>query len=73
MFGYFRSSCIFESAAALVSLPRTKVGAWRAMRADMWDLAVQERELYLRYGGHGKGRKPLEYQAFYVEPIEVLP
>lgn len=37
MYGFFHTTCIHESAAALVSLHRTKRGAWKAMHKHQWD------------------------------------
>jgi hypothetical protein len=73
LFGYFRNPCIFESAAGLVSLHLTKAGAWAALRREKWQLEVNARELALRHGHSGKGSKPLEYEAFFVDEVEVLP
>ena len=35
--GFFHTTSIYESAPALISLHRTKVGAWKAMHKAQWD------------------------------------
>lgn len=37
LWGFFRCPCVYESAYALVSLHKTKVGAWRAMSEHQFD------------------------------------
>lgn len=67
-----RNPMIHESAATTVSLHKTKVGAWRAKHRLMFDLTVAERDQAIAWGGRwAMGRKPLEFQAFGIEPIEV--
>lgn len=38
LWGFFHTDCIHESAAALVSLHRTKRGAWKAMHRAQWEI-----------------------------------
>lgn len=74
LYGYFRNPFIHESAAALMSLHATKASAWRAKHKAMFAAAVEEREVCLRAGGWWRrGRKPLLDQAFFIQPVEVLP
>lgn len=37
LYGFFYNDCIYESAPALISLHRTKEGAWKAMHKHQWD------------------------------------
>lgn len=74
LYGFFRSSCIHESAAALVSLHTTKAGAWRAKHAAMFAACVEEREFARRVGRRNWfADKPLVDQAYFIQPVEVLP
>lgn len=36
LYGFFHTTCIYESAAALVSLHMTKRSAWKAMNRAQW-------------------------------------
>lgn len=38
--GFFHTTSIYESAPALISLHRTKAGAWKAMHKAQWDAWV---------------------------------
>ena len=38
LYGFFHTTCIYESAAALMSLHKTKAGAWKAMHKHQWDI-----------------------------------
>lgn len=72
VYGFWRNPMIHESAAATVSLHRTRVGAWRAKHRFMFDLTMQERDFAIRYGGRWMMRsKPLDMQSFGIEEIEV--
>lgn len=74
LYGYFRTSCIHESAAALVSLHASKTGAWRAKHAAMFAAMVEEREFGLSFAGRSWLRKkPLRDEAYFIAPVEVLP
>lgn len=79
LYGFFFNSCIYESAAALVSLHETKAGAYRAMVATQranWELARDEKLVNSVRGGC---REYFDYlgerrsQHFCVKPLEVLP
>lgn len=60
LYGFFYTDCIYESAYALVSLHRTKHGAWEACRKAQWDrwiehLHGQHSGLHLRAKGERRG------------------
>lgn len=72
VYSFWRNPMIHESAAATISLHRTKVGAWRAKNRFMNDLVMQERDFAIQHGGRWMMRhKPLDMQAFGIEEIEV--
>lgn len=58
MFVYeaLHNSCIYESAAATISLHRTLKGAYNVVRKARWDTCVRNRDLALEYGNHGLRR-----------------
>lgn len=73
VFAFLYNGFIYESAAAVVSLHSTKAGAWRAMRKFMFDMAQDERNFAIQFGGKSMMRdKELRYKAFSVQEMEVL-
>lgn len=50
VYGFMWNDCVHESSYELMSLHLTKAGAWRAMRAHLWEWAMQQREDSLRSG-----------------------
>ena len=74
LYGFFYNGMIHESSAALTSLHFSKAGAWRAMRTFMQQMALDERNFAIQFGGkHMMRRKPLEWQHFQVQAVDVLP
>lgn len=72
VWAFWRNPMIHESAAATISLHRTKAGAWRAKSRFMNELAMEERDFALQHGGRWMMRsKPLDMQAFGIEEMEV--
>lgn len=51
VYGYCYNPCTYESGEITISLHRTKAGAWRALRRDVWEKAVDGRNFDLQYGG----------------------
>lgn len=37
LYGFFHTTCIYDSAAVLMSLHKSKRGAWKAMHKHQWD------------------------------------
>ena len=79
LWGFFHTTCVFESAAGLVSLHRSKAGAWRAMHRAQWAAwealrAEQRTPRRWRVGlGSVRGRKVYEHERSFVRAAEVLP
>ena len=61
--------CVHESAFGIVSLHKTKRGAYLAMRHKLWEQALEEREMQL--SGYPEYRA--RFTAASVRAIEVLP
>ena len=74
VYAYMRNDCIYESAAAPVSLHTTKAGAWRAMHTDLFQRWQKERDDVARYGRFGthKGSKIMQHEAHFIEAMPVL-
>ncbi|TDS74375.1 hypothetical protein [Comamonas sp. JUb58] len=77
LWGFFHTDCIFESAAALVSLHHTKVGAYRAMNRHQWlewdEIQRGQRPQRAPGLGRERGRKAYVYEASHIGPLEVQP
>lgn len=81
MWGFFHTTCIHESASALVSLHLTKAGAWRAMRQAQWDAWEELRsqaDTHMHFVDRDTRRwarrqKPYDGQHSCISPVEVLP
>lgn len=80
LYGFFHSSCIYESAHGLVSLHQSKAGAYRAMVAAQRHEWERERELCgareyrgMRRSVHFDYRESRQFEDFKVMPVEVLP
>lgn len=74
LYGYFRNPCIHESAAGLVSLHTSKVGAWKAKHAAMFAAVVEHREFGLTFAGRPWLRgKALQYEEHFIASVKVLP
>lgn len=72
VWAFWRNPCTHESAAATISLHRTKAGAWRAKRRYMLAEAGEERTFAIQFGGRWMmRRKTLEDKAYGIEEIEV--
>lgn len=68
LWGFFHTTCIYESAAALVSLHRTKAGAWRAMHRAQWQAWEDA-----RVGPRDPAFKVYEHERSHIAAVEVLP
>ena len=75
LWGFFHTTCNYESAAALISLHHTKAGAWRAMRQAQWDAWEEIRSRQIRgWRQHReRGEKAYVHQRSHVRAVEVLP
>ncbi len=80
LWGFFHTTCIYESAAALVSLHRSKETAWRAMRKAQWDawIEIQQGQRFPRKRvsmdlESNRGQKAYIHQRSHIAPIEVHP
>jgi hypothetical protein len=78
LWGFFHTTCIYESAAALISLHLTKATAWRAMHKAQWEawVALQQRQgtpRNWRVGSRERGRKAYVYERSFINSVEVLP
>lgn len=76
-FGFFHTDCTFESAAALVSLHRTKAGAYRAMNRRQWreweELQHQQRMPRRHRVDSVRGRKIYVFEESFIRAVEVQP
>ncbi|WP_441280604.1 hypothetical protein [Tardiphaga sp. 862_B3_N1_1] len=76
-YGFFHTDCIFESAAAMVSLHRTKAGAYRAMRLQQWQAweeLQREQRTPRKWGlGRERGHKAYVHEASHIRAVEVQP
>lgn len=72
LWGFFHSTCVFESDAALISLHATKAGAWRAMHRAQWLAWEDAREMQLT-GLRERGLKAYVYEASHIRAVEVQP
>lgn len=80
--GFFHTTCVHESAAALVSLHTTKANAWRAMHRAQWFAweAVQREpgERRVVFSGEPRARKDwfsgraYVFQRSHVAPIALV-
>lgn len=83
VYGFFHTTCVHESAAALVSLHTTKAGAWRAMWRYQWARWEELRggkDTNLHTGPAFRRRvavfyvhNPMYGEASHVAAVEVLP
>lgn len=81
LFGFFHTTCIYESAATLVSLHHTKAGAWKAMHKhqwDEWEKARSPENTNLHMPGYtGKRlrdpRARMRFTRSHIAGVEVLP
>ncbi len=80
LYGFFHTTCIYESSAALQSLHMTKASAWRAMHRFHWDAWVQaqsQKDSGLHIDRHTRQwlREcgPLHNERSHVAAVEVLP
>jgi hypothetical protein len=83
LYGFFHTACVHESAAALVSLHRTKAGAWRAMWRYQWGRweelrSGKDTNLHMGPAFHRRtavyyDHSPLFGEASSVAAVEVLP
>lgn len=64
--------CIYESAFAAVSLHMTKLGAYRAMKARIFNEWEEDRQLNWR-SGLMRRVKPLDHKAWRITSMEVQP
>lgn len=71
-YGFFHSSCIYESDAELVSLHATKAGAWRAMHRAQWLAWEKVRTLQLT-GRLEPGWKAYWNEASHIGLVKVQP
>lgn len=83
LYGFFHNSDTHESAPSLVSLHRTKAGAWRAMWRYQWDRWIEQRYdlSHTHWAGHGMKFQREKYftdhtamwgEASHIEPVRVL-
>lgn len=70
--GFFHSTCIYESDAELISLHATKAGAWRAMHRAQW-LAWEEVRTLQMAGRREPGWKAYVHEASHIGLVEVQP
>lgn len=70
--GFFHSTCIYESDAELISLHATKAGAWRAMHRAQW-LAWEEVRTLQMAGRREPGWKAYVHEASRIGLVEVQP
>lgn len=80
LWGFFHTTCIYESAAALVSLHRTKAGAWRAMWRRQWECwetlrspSMTHMHLDRETRRCMRDEKVYESERSHVRAVEVLP
>lgn len=72
VWAFWHNPCIYESAAATVSLHRTKQGAWKAKRRFLWTKATEARDFAIRYGGRDMmRRKMMEHESCGIESIDL--
>ena len=64
--------CVYESGFSVVSLHKTKAGAWKALRIELAQRWQQNRDRERHYGGR-KGVKYLAHEAWRVQKQDVLP
>ncbi len=68
LYAFVYTSCIYESAAATVSLHRTKAGAWRAAYKARYAAWVEAREQFFKRGWY---HQPSDFEWWGVCSIEV--
>lgn len=77
LWGFFHTDCIFESAAALISLHHSKAGAYRAMNRRQWlaweEIQHEQRPRCMPGLGRERGRKAYVHEASHIGPLEVKP
>lgn len=81
LYGFFHTTCIHESAAALMSLHKTKRGAWKAMHKhqwDQWEKARSPEDTNLHLGKYARDkawgpREAMRYTRSSIAPVELLP
>ncbi|GEM_PF-2255639 len=77
LWGFFHTDCIFESAAALISLHRSKAGAYRAMNRRQWmaweEIQIGPRPCRAPGLKRERGQKAYVYQASHVASLEIEP
>lgn len=71
VYGFFYNSCIFESAPGLQSLHLTKAGAYKAMRADMIKVAMEDRENSPYKSKGWTKEKPIDWRSWSIKKLEV--
>jgi hypothetical protein len=50
VYEFIYCDCVWESSYATVSLHRTKLGAYKAMRKFIYDMAVEHEDSRTKYG-----------------------
>ena len=81
LYGFLHTTCIHESAAALVSLHQSKAGAWKAMHKHQWDIWEKARspeDTNLHLEGYGRKhhrcpRSEMSTTRSSIAPIELQP
>ena len=80
LWGFFHTDCVYESAAALVSLHKVKATAWKAMHSAQWKIWEEARSgkdtglhlsKFVRKGCRDP-REGMKYTRSSISPVEVL-
>lgn len=79
LFGFFHCSCVYESGHSLVSLHRSKAGAYKAMRRNIlaqWEdhFGVSKTHIHMGRGHweYWRHMKPMDSMLWTVKAVEVL-
>ena len=67
-------SCIYESSFEFLSLHKSAIGAYKAMKAHMLKEYQQEFERRIQFGKrYNRGEKYLIYQAWRIHKVKLFP
>ena len=72
IFVFMYNHCIYESAMAVMSCHRTKVGAYKSMNTYLNDRFNEERENQIRYGKNDRLDDLFSDERWQVKPMQVI-